>query len=54
METCMEGNLPGVFPVYYNQKSLMNIIAFSETRKRFRITADTEKRKRNHGLVKVK
>ena len=38
----MEGYWP-FFTVYYNPKSLMNIIAFCDTRKRFRITMDTDK-----------
>ena len=43
MVTNEEGDLPGFFTVYYNPKSLMNIIAFSDMRRRFRVTVDTSK-----------
>lgn len=43
MVTDQEGDFPGFFTVYYNPESLMNILALSNTRKRFRITMDTSK-----------
>jgi len=41
MVTEYKGNLPGFFKVYYNSKSLMNILSFKDARKVFRLTADT-------------
>ena len=37
----MEGDLPGFFEVWYNPKSKLNILAWSDVRKVFRITSDT-------------
>jgi hypothetical protein len=34
-------DLPGFFEVWYNPQSMVNILAWSDVRKRFRITADT-------------
>ena len=41
MVTDQEGELSGFFTVYYNPSSLMNIISFKDTRKRFMIMVDT-------------
>ena len=38
-----EGDMPDFSTTYYNPKSLMDILAFSNVRKRFRITVDTAK-----------
>ena len=38
-----EGELPEFFKVYYNSRSLMNIISFKDMRNRFKITVDTSK-----------
>ena len=38
-----QGILPSFFPVWVNRGSRMNILAWRDVRKRFRITADTEK-----------
>ena len=35
------GDLPGFFTVWYNPESKLNILAWSDARKRFRITSDT-------------
>ena len=37
----MEGELPGFFTVWFNPKSMINILSFADVRKRFRITIDT-------------
>ena len=37
----MKGNFPGFFPVWYNPASMLNILAWTDVRKFFRITADT-------------
>ena len=38
-----KGHLPGFFQVWYNEKSMLNILAWSDVRKHYRITADTDK-----------
>ena len=38
----LEGELPGFFTVWFNPKSMINILSFADVRKRFRITIDTE------------
>ena len=38
----MEGELPGFFKVWFNPRSMINILSFADVRKRFRITIDTE------------
>ena len=43
MATDREGELPGFFKLYYNPRSLMNIISFKDMIKRFKITVDTSK-----------
>ena len=43
MVTDKEVDLPGFFPVYHNPMFLMNIISFSDMRKRLKITVDTSK-----------
>ena len=43
MKTDMEGDIPGWFTVYVNPEFIINILAFTDVRKRFRITVDTEK-----------
>ena len=35
------GDFPGFFKVWYNKNSMVNILAFSDIRKKFRITMDT-------------
>ena len=37
----MKGILPGFFPVWLNPNSRLNILAWSDVRRKFRITADT-------------
>ena len=44
-----KGILPGFFPVWVNRESRMNILAWSDVRRKFRITADTEEG--NHIVV---
>ena len=39
----MEGELPGFFTVWFNPRSMINILSFADVRKRFRVTIDTEK-----------
>ena len=41
-ESYLTADLPGFFPVWYNPKSMLNILAWCDLRKRFRITVDTE------------
>ena len=36
-----EGDLPGFFRVWYNPRSMLNILSFRDVRKRFRVTVDT-------------
>jgi hypothetical protein len=36
-----EGDFPGFFKVWYNPKSMLNILSFKDVRKRFRVTVDT-------------
>ena len=36
-------DLPGFFTVWYNPKSMINILSWRDVRKKFRITADTTK-----------
>jgi len=40
--THLIGDLPGFGPVWYDGGSLANILSFSEVRKKFRITVDTQ------------
>ena len=42
MVTDMEGDLPGWFTVYVNEKSMMNILSMRDVTKKFRVTLDTE------------
>ena len=37
------GDLPGFFSVWFNPNSMLNILAWSDVRKRYRITVDTDK-----------
>ena len=39
----IEGELPGFFTVWFNPRSMINILLFADVRKRFRVTIDTEK-----------
>ena len=36
------GDLPGFFPVWFNKKSILNILSFAEVRKVYRITIYTD------------
>ena len=36
------GNFPGLFTVWYNKNSMLNILSFRDVRKIFRITMDTD------------
>ena len=36
------GDLPDFFPVWYNKKSMINILSFTEVRKKFRLSANTD------------
>ena len=38
----MKEILPGFFPVWFNEKSRLNILAWRDVRERFRIAADTD------------
>ena len=38
-----KGTVPGLIDVWYNPDSMLNILAWSDIRKKFRITADTAK-----------
>ena len=38
----LQGHLPGFFRVWYNPSSMVNILAWCDVRKKYRITADTE------------
>ena len=40
-DSIYEGDFPGMFKVWYNPKSMLNILAFSDVRKCFRVTMDT-------------
>ena len=35
-------DLPGFFPVWYNEASMINILSWADVRRKFRITADTD------------
>ena len=37
----LKADLPGFFEVWYNPASKLNILAWSDVRKKFRITSDT-------------
>ena len=37
------GDLPGFFPVWFNTKSMLNILSWRDARKKFCITVDTDK-----------
>ena len=43
-----KGILPGFSPVWVNKQSRLNILTWCDVRKKFRITADTEK---NNNIV---
>ena len=36
-------DLPGFFPVWHNEESMLNILSFADLRNKFRITMNTEK-----------
>ena len=40
-DSVLQGHLPGFFKVWYNPHCMVNILAWSDVRKKFRITADT-------------
>ena len=40
-DSVFQGYLPGFFKVWYNPHCMVNILAWSDVRKKFRITADT-------------
>ena len=40
-DSTLQGHLPGFFKVWYNPHCMVNILAWSDVRKKFRITADT-------------
>ena len=40
-DSVLQGDLPGFFKVWYNPRCMVNILAWSDIRKKFRITADT-------------
>ena len=40
-DSTLQGYLPGFFKVWYNPRCMVNILAWSDVRKKFRITADT-------------
>ena len=40
-DSTKEGDFPGLFKVWYNSESMLNILSFKDVRKRFRITVDT-------------
>ena len=40
-DSVLQGDLPGFFKVWYNPRCMVNILAWSDVRKKFRITADT-------------
>ena len=40
-ESTQQGTLPGFFNVWFNQDSMMNILAFSDVCKKFQVTVDT-------------
>ena len=40
-DSVLQGYLPGFFRVWYNPHCMVNILSWSDVRKRFRITADT-------------
>ena len=40
-DSFLQGYLPGFFKVWYNLCCMVNILAWSDVRKKFRITADT-------------
>ena len=40
-DSVLQGDLPGFFKVWYNPHCMVNILAWSDVRKKFRITADT-------------
>ena len=41
-DSTLQGHLPGFFKVWYNPHCMVNILAWSDVRKKFRITADTK------------
>ena len=40
-DSSLQGDLPGFFRVWYNPSSMVNILAWCDVRKKFRITTDT-------------
>ena len=42
-ESRLKAFLPGFFEVWFNKKSKFNILSWKDTRKKIRITADTDK-----------
>ena len=40
-ESNLEGDFPGMFKVWYNPESMLNILSFKDVRKHFRVTMDT-------------
>ena len=40
-ESKLEGDFPGMFKVWYNPESMLNILSFKDVRKHFRVTMDT-------------
>lgn len=42
-DSSMVAELPGFFKVWFNPKSMVNILSWADVRKKFRITADTAK-----------
>ena len=41
-DSVYKGDFPGFFTVWYNPASMMNILAWRDVRRRFRITVDTD------------
>ena len=41
-DSTLQGYLPGFFKVWYNLRCMVNILAWSDVRKKFRMTADTK------------
>ena len=40
-ESNLEGDFPGMFKVWHNPKSMLNILSFKDVRKHFRVIIDT-------------
>ena len=41
-DSSLQGDLPGFFCVWYNPSSMVNILAWCDVRRKFRITTDTD------------